>query len=60
VLNQLTGIDQLTIDATGDTGFGKARPNIGGNIHDGDGTVELTLTTIGKSNNRHDSFLVQW
>ncbi|MNI49040.1 hypothetical protein D3C73_1036360 [compost metagenome] len=49
----IVGIDQFTVNAAGDTGFGKARANITGNIHRGNGMVVLTLTSVRKSNNRH-------
>jgi hypothetical protein len=51
--DQIAGVNQLAVDAAGDTGFRQARADIARDIHRGNGVVEMTLTSVRKGNNRH-------
>ncbi|MNL98296.1 hypothetical protein D3C81_81490 [compost metagenome] len=51
--DQIAGIHQFTVYTAGNTGFGQTRADIKGNIQGGNGAVEMTLTSVRKSNNRH-------
>src|SRR3546814_755636 len=46
MVDDVTGVDQVAVDLAGHGGLGKARADRLGDVHDGDGFVELAAAAV--------------
>ena len=53
VIDDMGGVDEPTVDATGERGLGQTRADGGGDIMNADGLLEGALGAIGERNQRH-------